>query len=39
VALSPRVKRVEHEADYSPPSRMAKIYLHSSIILHGVVLN
>jgi hypothetical protein len=39
----PVVKRARIEADHSPPSsaetRMVELYFHSSICLHGVVLN
>jgi hypothetical protein len=41
-AVSPGVKRLEHEGDHSPPvprSRMVELYLHSPIRLNGVVLN
>jgi hypothetical protein len=41
VALSPGVKQLGHEADHSPPTNaeVKKIYIHSTIRLHGVVLN
>jgi hypothetical protein len=43
-ALLPRVKRLGHEADHSPPSsaevkQNVDLYIHCPIRLHGVVLN
>jgi hypothetical protein len=40
-ALSPEIKRLDHEADSSPPSsaKMVELYLHSPIRFHGLVLN
>jgi hypothetical protein len=40
-ALSPGVKRQGREVDLHvmPSSRMAEMYLHCPICLHGVVLN
>jgi hypothetical protein len=43
-ALSPGVKRSRREADHSPPSSAEvknawKLYIHSPIRLHGVVLS
>jgi hypothetical protein len=43
-ALSPGVKRPGREADYSPPTiaeveKSVDLYIHSPILLHGVMLN
>jgi hypothetical protein len=41
--LPPEVKRPEHEADHSPQLgprlRIVGLYLHSTICLHGIMLN
>jgi hypothetical protein len=37
--LSARVKRLEREADHSPPTSTEGLYLHYPICLHGVTLN
>jgi len=38
-----RIKWLQHEADHSPPSsdkvECVKLYLHSPICLHGMLLN
>jgi hypothetical protein len=39
-ALSPKEKRPGREADHSPPrSGMVELYLHSTMPIHGLVLN
>jgi hypothetical protein len=40
-AISPGVKRLEREADHSPPAsaEVKKMWIHCPIRLHGVVFN